>query len=77
MQPGLFAQFVVAPLFSKHKILSQVAGHRLAVLKALPPLVVTDEDIEYFVDALRSSIKRARRTPSALTRFAMTAAGIR
>ena len=35
MQPGLFAQFVVAPLFSKHKILSQVAGHRMAVLKAL------------------------------------------
>ncbi|MDX6465309.1 MAG: ornithine--oxo-acid transaminase, partial [Gaiellaceae bacterium] len=77
MQPGLFAQLVVGPLFSEHRILSQVAGHNIAVLKALPPLVVTDEDIEYFVAALRSSIKRARRTPSALTRFAMTAAGIR
>jgi ornithine--oxo-acid transaminase len=77
MQPGLFAQLVVGPLFSEHRILSQVAGHNIAVLKALPPLVVTDEDIEYFVDALRSSIKRAQRTPSALTRFALTAAGIR
>jgi ornithine--oxo-acid transaminase len=76
MQPGLFAQFVVAPLFSKHKILSQVAGHRMAVLKALPPLVVTDEDIEYFVDSLSATIKRAQRMPTSLTRFALTAAGI-
>jgi ornithine--oxo-acid transaminase len=76
MQPGLFAQFVVAPLFSKHKILSQVAGHRLAVLKALPPLVVTDEDIEYFVESLTATIKRAQRMPTSLTRFALTAAGI-
>ena len=76
MQPGLFAQFVVAPLFSKHKILSQVAGHRMAVLKALPPLVVSDEDIDYFVDSLSATIKRAQRMPTSLTRFALTAAGI-
>ena len=77
MQPGLFAQLVVGPLFSQYRILSQVAGHRIAVVKGLPPLVVTDEDIEYFVESLGSSIKRAQRTPSALTRFALTAAGIR
>ncbi len=77
MQPGLFAQLVVGPLFSKHRILSQVAGHKIAVLKVLPPLVVTDDDIEYFVDSLTSSIRRAQHTPSALTRFALTAAGIR
>ena len=76
MQPGLFAQFVVAPLFSKHKILSQVAGHRMAVLKGLPPLVVSDEDIDYFVDSLSATIKRAQRMPTSLTRFALTAAGI-
>ena len=77
MQPGLFAQLVVAPLFSKHRILSQVAAHKLAVIKILPPLVVTDEDIEYFVDALTATIKRAQRMPSSLTRFALTAAGVR
>jgi acetylornithine/succinyldiaminopimelate/putrescine aminotransferase len=76
MQPGLFAQFVVAPLFSKYKVLSQVAGHRMAVLKALPPLVVSDEDIDYFVDSLSATIKRAQRMPTSLTRFALTAAGI-
>jgi ornithine--oxo-acid transaminase len=76
MQPGLFAQLVVAPLFSKHHILSQVAAHKLAVIKILPPLVVTDEDIASFVDALRATIKRAQRMPRAVTRFALTAAGI-
>jgi ornithine--oxo-acid transaminase len=77
MQPGLFAQLVVGPLFSQHRILSQVAGHKIPVLKVLPPLVVSDEDIDYFVESLTSAIKRAQRTPSALTRFALTAAGIR
>jgi len=76
MQPGLFAQFVVAPLFSEHRILSQVAGHRLAVVKGLPPLVVDEDDIEEFADALRATIKRARHVPRSLTRFALTAAGI-
>ncbi len=77
MQPGLFAQLVAAPLFAKHKILSQVAGHRMAVLKALPPLVLSDEDVNYFVDALSATIKQAQRMPKSLTRFALTAAGIR
>jgi ornithine--oxo-acid transaminase len=76
MQSGLFAQLVVAPLFSKHRILSQVAGHNLAVIKILPPLVVSDEDVDYFVDALRDTIKKAQRMPTAVTRFALTAAGI-
>jgi ornithine--oxo-acid transaminase len=76
MQPGLFAQLVVAPLFSKHRILSQVAAHKLAVIKILPPLVVSDDDVDYFVDALRSTIAKAQRMPSSLTKFALTAAGI-
>jgi ornithine--oxo-acid transaminase len=77
MQSGLFAQLVVAPLFSKHRILSQVAGHNLAVIKVLPPLVVNGEDVDYFVDALRATIRKAQRMPSSVTRFALTAAGIR
>jgi acetylornithine/succinyldiaminopimelate/putrescine aminotransferase len=77
MQPGLFAQLVVAPLFSEHRILSQVAGHNMAVLKALPPLVVTEQDVEEFVAALTATIRRAQHMPRSLTRFALTAAGIR
>ncbi|HXR11293.1 MAG TPA: aspartate aminotransferase family protein [Gaiellaceae bacterium] len=77
MQPGLFAQLVVGPLFSKHHILSQVAGHKMAVLKALPPLVVTDEDVDEFAGALHETVKSAQHMPRSFTRFALTAAGIR
>jgi acetylornithine/succinyldiaminopimelate/putrescine aminotransferase len=77
MQPGLFAQLVVAPLFAEHRILSQVAGHNMAVLKVLPPLVIGGDDIGDFVGALTATIRRARRMPSSLTRFALTAAGLR
>jgi ornithine--oxo-acid transaminase len=72
-QRGLFAQLVVVPLFTRHHILSQVAGHDMAVIRILPPLVVTDADVEEFVDALRSTIKTAQR-PRALTKLALTAA---
>jgi ornithine--oxo-acid transaminase len=77
MQPGLFAQLVVQPLFSEHRILTQVAGHKIAVVKVLPPLVLTEEDVDEFVGALRTTVARAQRMPSSLTRFALTAAGMR
>ena len=38
-QPGLFAQMVAVPLFHDHRILTQVAGHHMNVVKALPPLI--------------------------------------
>jgi ornithine--oxo-acid transaminase len=76
-QRGLFAQLVVVPLFTDHRILTQVAGHDMAVVRILPPFVLTDEDVEEFADALRETIKRARRMPSSLTKFALSAAGIR
>ncbi|HEY2938141.1 MAG TPA: aspartate aminotransferase family protein, partial [Gaiellaceae bacterium] len=45
-QPGIFSQFVIGPLFREHRILSQVAGHSINVLKAIPPLTVTEEDVD-------------------------------
>ncbi len=74
MQKGLFAQLVVGPLFAKHRILTQVAGHNMAVVKVLPPLVVSDEDLEEFAGALRSTIASARRMRRSLTKFALSAA---
>jgi ornithine--oxo-acid transaminase len=76
-QRGLFAQLVVVPLFRDHRILTQVAGHKMAVLKVLPPLMVSDDDVEEFAGALRETVANAQRMPSSLTKFALTAAGIR
>jgi ornithine--oxo-acid transaminase len=48
MQPGIFAQLVVVPLFTDHRILSQVAGHKVNIVKGLPPLVLSAEDVDWF-----------------------------
>src|SRR5262245_26766837 len=73
MQTGLFAQLVVVPLFTKHHILSQVAGHDLPVLKGLPPLVLTEGDIEHLVTALDDVIRKAAR-PTRVAGLALRAA---
>ncbi len=73
-QRGLFAQLVIVPLFTKRHILTQVAGHDMAVIRILPPLVVTDGDVDEFADALRTTIKGAQRMPRSLTKFALSAA---
>jgi ornithine--oxo-acid transaminase len=76
MQTGLFAQLVVMPLFTHHHILSQVAGHDLPVLKGLPPLVLTEDDIADFVTALDDVIGKAGR-PSRIAGMALRAARAR
>jgi ornithine--oxo-acid transaminase len=76
-KPGLFAQLVVVPLFRDHRILSQVAGHGMAVIKGLPPLTVDDDDLTWLADALDTTIGRAGRVPRAFARFALGAAGVR
>jgi ornithine--oxo-acid transaminase len=74
VQPGLFAQLVVVPLFQDHKILTQVAGHDSNVIKILPPLVLSEADVEWFVEALDATLSRAQRLPRAMVRFALKAA---
>jgi ornithine--oxo-acid transaminase len=57
-QPGLFAQMVIVPLFHEHKILTQVAGHHMNVVKALPPLIISDDELGRFAAALRDVLAR-------------------
>jgi ornithine--oxo-acid transaminase len=77
LQNGLFAQLVVAPLFRDHRVLIQVAGHGIPVIKGIPPLVVSDEDVTYFAESLDASIGKATKLPRAMAGFALTAVGIR
>ena len=37
---GLFAQMVVVALYHRHRILTQVAGDHMEVIKLLPPLII-------------------------------------
>jgi ornithine--oxo-acid transaminase len=68
-QPGLFAQLVTVPLFHQHSILCQVAGHGMPVVKALPALVVSEEEIRRFAGALEEVVAAAERVPSAVARL--------
>ncbi len=71
VQPGLFAQLVTVPLFHEHRILCQVAGHRMNVVKALPPLIVDEEDVRRFAAALAEVVAGAERLPRAMARFGL------
>lgn len=53
-QPGLFSQLITVPLFREHRILTQVAGHHMNVIKALPPLTIEEADLRRFVSALET-----------------------
>jgi ornithine--oxo-acid transaminase len=80
-QTGLFSQLITVPLFHQHRILCQVAGHRMNTIKALPALVIAEDEIRRFAAALEETIARAERYPSALARFGartgLRAAGMR
>ena len=68
-QTGLAAQLLVVPLFDRHRIFCQVAGHRMNVVKALPALVIEEEEIRRFAAALEDVVADADRMGGAVTRL--------
>jgi len=59
IHPAMFGQILVMRLFREHEILTQICGNNFLVLKAAPPLVVTEEQIEEFVAALSDVVEMA------------------
>lgn len=57
---GLFSQLVVGPLFQRHRILTQVAGDSMNVVKLLPPLICGQEEVDFFVEALDDVLEEAK-----------------
>ena len=60
---GLFGQMVVVPLLSKHRILTQVTGHNCDIVKLLPPLCITEKDINHFLTAFDDVMNDCHRFP--------------
>lgn len=60
---SLFPQLVVSSLLSRHRILSQVAGHNTDVLKILPPLIIGETEVSRFVHALDDVLVRCGNFP--------------
>lgn len=68
---GLFPQMIVTPLLQKHRILAQVAGHNLDVVKILPPLIITDVEVDRFINALDEVIQSVGKLPGPVWEFGM------
>ena len=74
---SLFPQLVVVPLLSKHRVLTQVAGHHMDVIKILPPLTIGRKEVDYFIDALDRTLTECSRFPGPIMELARNTAQIR
>jgi ornithine--oxo-acid transaminase len=61
MHEGLYPQMVVMPLLERHHILTQVTGRADPIIRLMPPFVISDDDIRWFVDALDDVLGRSHR----------------
>ncbi|MGH7938252.1 MAG: aspartate aminotransferase family protein, partial [Chthoniobacterales bacterium] len=59
----LFAQMVVTQMLAQHRILTQVAGHNMDVVKILPPLTIGEREVEMFVNAIDATLTDCRKFP--------------
>ncbi len=69
-QSGVLSQLITVPLFHEHKILCQVTGPRMNILKGLPPLVIDEQEIRRFAAALEDVVAAAEHTTSAMVHLA-------
>jgi acetylornithine/succinyldiaminopimelate/putrescine aminotransferase len=60
---SVFGQMVVIPLMQKHHILSQVAGYHIEVIKFLPAMVVTKQDMDWFLTGIADVLAETKRFP--------------
>jgi ornithine--oxo-acid transaminase len=64
IHPAMFGQIMVMRLFRDHGILTQICGNNFTVLKAAPPLVVGEEQMQEFVGAVRDVVELAHSSAS-------------
>jgi ornithine--oxo-acid transaminase len=64
IHPGMFGQMLVMRLFQRHNILSQICGNNFMVLKVAPPLVVTEAQLEQYLDAIEAVMEAIHSSSS-------------
>jgi ornithine--oxo-acid transaminase len=69
---GLFAQTIVHALFHRHRILTQVSGDHLEVIKLIPPLTIGEREVDRFVEAFTDVMDEAARGNSLVWQFGKT-----
>ena len=63
LDQSLFCQAMLIPLLTDHRVLAQVAGHHLDVIKLLPALVLNESDVEHLVTAFDAVVANCHRFP--------------
>jgi ornithine--oxo-acid transaminase len=69
---GLFAQMVVVALFQRHRILTQVSGDHMEVIKLIPPLIIGDAEVKLFLDGLADVLEDASKGSGLMWDFGRT-----
>ena len=64
IHPAMFGQVLVMRMFREKNILTQICGNNFLVLKAAPPLVISAEQLDVFVAAIRDVVELAHRSAS-------------
>jgi len=59
-EKGLFTQLVVMSLMRDHRMLTQVGGPGVNIIKLLPPLIIGDEEVDAIADALDAVMEETR-----------------
>ena len=59
IHPAMFGQVIVMRMFREKNILTQICGNNFMVLKAAPPLMVSESELDEFVTALRDVVELA------------------
>jgi ornithine--oxo-acid transaminase len=72
---GLFAQMVVVPLFQRHRVLTQVAGDHVDVIKLIPPLIASETEVDMFMDAFVAVMDDAHKGSGLMWDFGRTLVG--
>ena len=63
---GLFSQLITIPLLKQHRIVSQVAGYGMNVIKLIPPLTLNRDDRAWIAGAFDQVIADSHRVPGAI-----------
>lgn len=63
LNKDLFPQAVTIPLLQDYQILTQVAGRHIDVIKLLPPLIIDEEDVNYFVNSFSKVMDNLHKFP--------------
>lgn len=61
---GLYAQSVVVALFQRHRLLTQVSGDHIEVIKLIPPLTIGDEELTWILSAFDAVFADLARGPA-------------